>query len=164
MAAAFVSVIDKADRFKSAHQVESYLGLVPREDTTGGKQRLGRITKAGNRYVRALLVQAAWCILRQRKDDPLTLWGKAIEQRRTKRIAVVAVARRLAGVLWAMWRKDTVYDPVIIGRATAQGVKQQAQTTAARAAGIEHATRKLVRRRRSSSRILDAKGAVTLTN
>jgi transposase len=159
VAAGFVSVIDEAGRFKNAHQVESYLGLVPCEDSTGGKQRLGRITKAGNPYLRGLLVQAAWCVLRRRADDPLTQWGNAIVQRRGKRIAVIAVARRLAGVLWAMWRKNTVYDPALVGYASAHGLKLQAQTTAARAAGMERAARKLARRRLSSSRIAEAKGA-----
>src|SRR5215468_10302672 len=127
VAAAFVSVIDQARRFNNAHQVESYLGLVPSEDTTGGRQRLGRITKAGNPYLRALLVQAAWSVLRQRNaDDPLKRWGEAIVARRGKPIAAVAIARRLAGVLWAMWRKGTVYDPALIGHAGSRGLDAQA--------------------------------------
>jgi hypothetical protein len=65
VAASFVSVVDDAYRFRRAHQVESYLGLVPSEDTTGGKRRLGAISKQGNSYLRALLVQAAWVIMRQ---------------------------------------------------------------------------------------------------
>ncbi|HVW25468.1 MAG TPA: transposase [Polyangiaceae bacterium] len=64
VAAAFVSVIDEARRFEGAHQVESYLGLVPRENSTGGKRKLGSITKQGNGYVRQLLVQSASSILR----------------------------------------------------------------------------------------------------
>jgi len=164
VAAAFVSVIDEAGRFNNAHQVASYLGLVPKEDSTGGKQRLGRITKAGNRYVRALLIQAAWCVLRRRNsDDPLTLWGQAVAQRRGKRIAVVAIARRLAGVLWAIWRKDTVYDPALVGRASAKGLTQEAQTAKARALGMERAARKLARRRLPSSRTADRKEASALT-
>jgi transposase len=148
VAAAFVSVIDEAHRFTNAHQVESYLGLVPNEDTTGGRQRLGRITKAGNPYLRALLVQAAWCVLRQRNpNDPLKQWGEAIAARRGKRVAVVAVARRLAGVLWAMWRKDTVYDAARIGRVSARGLEEQAQDAAKRAQAMSLAAKKLARRR-----------------
>jgi transposase len=147
VAAAFVSVIDEARRFNNAHQVESYLGLVPSEDTTGGRQRLGRITKAGNPYLRALLVQAAWCVLRQRNpNDPLKQWGVAIIARRGKRIGVVAVARRLAGVLWAMWRKDTVYDAARLGRAGAHGLGAQAQSIATRAQAMDLAAKKLARR------------------
>jgi transposase len=152
VAAAFVSVIDQARRFKNAHQVESYLGLVPSEDTSGGRQRLGRITKAGNPYLRALLVQAAWCVLRQRNpNDPLKQWGAAIAARRGKRIAVVAVARRLAGVLWSMWRKDTVYDPARLARVGAHGLEVQAQDTTARANAMSLAAKKLARRRTRKS-------------
>jgi transposase len=148
VAAAFVSVIDEAHRFRNAHQVESYLGLVPSEDSTGGRQRLGRITKAGNPYLRALLVQAAWVVLRQRNSsDPLRRWGEAIVARRGKRVGVVAVARRLAGVLWAMWRKDTVYDPALVGRASARGLETQAQSAAMRAKAMGQAAKKLARRR-----------------
>jgi transposase len=148
VAAAFVSVIDEAHRFRNAHQVESYLGLVPSEDTTGGRQRLGRITKAGNPYLRALLVQAAWCVLRQKNpNDPLKQWGEAVVARRGKRIGVVAVARRLAGVLWAMWRKDTVYDAARVGRVCARGLEEQAQSLATRAQAMIRAAKKLSRRR-----------------
>jgi transposase len=119
VAAAFVAVIDQADRFRRAHHVEAYIGLVPGENSTGGARRIGAITKQGNGYLRALLTQAAWAILRGSPDDPLTIWGNEIAKRRGKRIAVVAVARRLVGVLWAMWRRDAVYDPQVFARATA---------------------------------------------
>jgi transposase len=153
VAAAFVSVIDEAHRFCNAHQVESYVGLVPSEDTTGGRQRLGRITKAGNPYLRALLVQAAWSVLRQKNpNDPLKQWGESIAARRGKRIAVIAVARRLAGVLWAMWRKNTVYDPEMVGRASARGLDAQAQSVATRAEAMKRATKKLAQRRSRSAR------------
>lgn len=64
VAAMFVSVVDDAKRFAKAHHVESYLGLVPSEDSSGGKRRIGAISKHGNSYLRALLVQAAWTILK----------------------------------------------------------------------------------------------------
>jgi transposase len=101
VAAAFVSVIDEAKRFRRAHEVESYVGLVPSEETSVHR-KLGAITKHGNSYLRALLVQSAHSVFRLRGDDPLKSWGEAIEKRRGKRIAVIAVARRLVGILWAM--------------------------------------------------------------
>jgi len=113
VATGFVAVVDEAKRFRNAHQVASYLGLVPLEDTSGGrdKRRLGSITKHGNAYLRALLVQGAHSILRcGPSDDPIRVWGREIAKRRGNRVAVVAVARRLAGVLWAMWRDGTVYE------------------------------------------------------
>jgi transposase len=69
---------------------------------------LGSITKQGNPHARAMLVQAAWSILRgsrQHPDDPIRLWGARISKRRGPSVAAVAVARRLAGVLWAMCQK-----------------------------------------------------------
>jgi len=141
VAAAFISVIDEAKRFRRAHEVESYLGLVPSEDTSG-KSRLGAITKRGNSYTRTLLIQAAWAILRSKGDDPLARWGRAIALKRTKRVAAVAVARRLVGVLWAMWRDGTVYEAPKLGRAMAQGAEQQAQSALLRATALRRAARK----------------------
>lgn len=148
VAACFVSVIDEARRFRTAHQVESYLGLVPSEDTTGGKRRLGTITKQGNSYLRAVLVQAAWALLRKPgRTDPLQCWALAIAERRGKRIAVIALARRLSGVLWAMWRDGTVYDPDLVARAGARGLRVAAQSIEYRAVALERAAVKVRRHR-----------------
>ena len=123
ISAAFVSVIDQPKRFKKAHQVESYLGLVPSEFTSG-KRQVGAITKRGNAYLRSLLVQAGWNILRSREAqrEPLVAWAHALAARRGKKIAVLAVARKLAGILWAMWCDDSTYDPVRAGLASAEGL------------------------------------------
>jgi transposase len=143
VAAAFVSVIDDAGRFEHAHQVESYLGLVPGENSSGGKRRVGAITKAGNCYVRSLLIESAWTILRNSPaDDPLRQWGHAIVERRGNRIGVIALARRLVGVLWAMWRRDTYYDPRILAAAGGRGLKRAAQTLDERAEALRRASRK----------------------
>jgi transposase len=148
VSAVFVSVIDDARRFSGAHQVESYLGLVPGEDSSGGRRRIGAITKQGNSYARAMLVEAAWCILRLRDDsDPLKRWAEAIAERRGKRIAVVALARRLAGVMWAMWRDGTVYEPARLGRKMAQGLDREAQGLDLRAAALRRAATKTARRK-----------------
>ena len=98
--------------FASAHQFEAFLGLVPGERSSGEKRRIGRITKAGNSRVRYLLVEAGWRILRSKSDETAALraWALAIAARRGKRIAVVAVARRLAGIAYAMWRDGRAYD------------------------------------------------------
>lgn len=111
-AAAIVATIDDVTRFRSAHQFEAFLGLVPGERSSGEKRRIGRITKAGNTRARYLLVEAGWRILRAKDDDTVALraWALAIAARRGKRIAVVALARRLAGILFAMWRDQRTYD------------------------------------------------------
>lgn len=156
VAASFVSVIDEAGRFRTAHQVESYLGLVPSEDTTGGKRRLGSISKQGNSYLRALLVQAAWIILRRpERSDPLQRWALAIAARRGKRIAVIALARRLAGVLWAMWRDGTAYDPELVARSGARGLRTQAQSIEFRAAALERAAAKIRKHRANPARAME---------
>src|SRR6266508_1614348 len=98
--------------FKSAHQFEAFLGLVPGERNSGEKRRVGKITKAGNSRVRYLLVEAAWRIMRSRSEETAALraWALLIASRRGKRIAVVALARRLAGILYAMWRDNSPYN------------------------------------------------------
>ena len=147
VAATFVSVIDEAHRFRDAHAVGAYLGLVPSERTTGGpKQRLGAITKQGNTWARVMLVQAAWSILRLRNsNDALRLWGDQLVQTRGKRIAVVAIARKLAGVLWAMWRDGTVYDSAHHAEKSLLGVEATRSRQTLREAALKKAARKLDR-------------------
>jgi len=147
-AAAFVSVIDDAHRFGSSRRVGAYLGMVPSENSTGDRRRLGAITKKGNGYTRSLLVEVSWSILRRSSDDPLHRWASAVAKRRGKRIAVVALARRLAGVLWAMWRDGTVYDPAWVGQRIARGLERQAQDVHLRAAAMTCAASKVRRRAR----------------
>ena len=143
VAACFVAVLDDAKRFARAHQVESYVGLVPCEDSSGGKRRLGAISKRGNSYLRALLVQAAWSIVRSGdKSNPLVLWVKQLTERRGKRIAVIALARRLVGVLWAMWRDGTVYDPEFLAKQNARGVRRAIQTLEQQTQSLTQAAKK----------------------
>lgn len=111
-ASAVVAVADDITRFDSAHQFEAFLGLVPGELSSGDKRHIGHITKAGNARVRYLLVEAAWRIMRSKQDDTTALraWAIGIANRRGKRIAVVALARRLAGILYAMWKHNEPFD------------------------------------------------------
>jgi transposase len=159
VAATFLSVIDDPKRFKNAHAVSAYLGLVPSESTTGGpsKRRLGSITKQGNPHARAMLLQAAWSILRtSRSDDPLRMWGARIAKRRGASIAAVALARRLAGVLWAMCRDGTFYNPVDQAAASGAGVRRRIQDDVTHAAALQRAARKLRQphRRRPTSEVV----------
>ena len=162
VAATFVSVIDDAKRFIDAHSVSSYLGLVPGEKTTGGsKQRLGAITKHGNSQARCMLVQSAWHILRAgSKDDPLHRWGTNLAAKRGKKVASVALARRLAGVLWAMWRDGTVYDPSLVGRASATGIRRASQDLTVVADAMGRAVKKIqIRERKARSLRAQTSGA-----
>ncbi len=112
-AAAFVATIDDAQRFRRAHQVEAYLGLVPREFSSGESQHRGHITKAGHARMRWLLIQVAVSILRRRppQAEALRTWALHIAARRGQAIAVVALARRLAGILYALLRDGSVFTP-----------------------------------------------------
>ena len=159
VASTFVSVIDEAKRFKNAQAVGAYLGLVPAELTTGGpeKRRLGSITKQGNTHARRMLVQAAWRILLSRDaDDPIRQWGERIAKTRGKRIAVTAIARKLAGVLWAMWRDGTAYDSVGQAKASASGTRKEARSKAMQADALDRVAKKLRRRAPRCSKTSEA--------
>lgn len=110
-ASAVVATVDDISRFESAHQFEAFLGLVPGERSSGERRRVGKITKAGNSRVRYLLVEAAWRIMRSKSEETAALrsWALLIAARRGKRIAIVALARRLSGILYAMWRDSSRY-------------------------------------------------------
>jgi transposase len=104
------ATLDTVERFAQAGAVTAYLGLVPRENSTGEYQRRGAITKTGPRAVRVLLVQAGWVIWRGRGGSAaLYAWVHGLAERRGRRIAIVALARRLARILFAMWRDDADY-------------------------------------------------------
>jgi transposase len=115
----FVAALDDVRRFPHASAVQSYLGLVPGEDSSAERRRLTAITKAGPSRVRWTLVQAAWCARRLRPHDPAMAWARRLEARRGRPIAAVALARKLAGILYALWRDGTVYDPQHTGGARA---------------------------------------------
>jgi transposase len=106
----FAATIDDVTRFPSVHKLESYLGLVPGEDSSSERQRRTGITKAGPRALRWVLIQAAWSTRRCRRQGPLQAWARAVEERRGVRIAIVALARKLAGILYAIWRDRTEFD------------------------------------------------------
>jgi transposase len=109
--ARFVAAIDDISRFPNAHAVQGYLGLTPGENSSSERKQRTGITKAGPAPVRRALVQAAWMLRRSRPLDPISQWATQIEQRRGKFVATVAVARKLAGVLYALWRDGSRYEP-----------------------------------------------------
>jgi transposase len=110
-AARFVAAIDDVGRFPTAASVASYLGLVPGEDTTGFRTKRTRLTRAGAPQVRWALGQAAWSLYIRRKTDPMVRWAKQIADRRGAQVAIMALARKLAHVLYALWKHEATYDP-----------------------------------------------------
>ena len=109
-ALAFVLIIGRAERFQCGKQIASYLGLVPLEESSGNRRRLGHITKQGNALLRFLLVEAAQVSVRSIPE-----WRNKyfhLMMRRGGKIAKVAMARRLAVQMFWMWRKGWDYEQV----------------------------------------------------
>jgi transposase len=110
VALTYQAVMDDPARFGGdAGRASAFLGLVPSEDSSAERQRKGHITKTGPSDLRALLVQASWVIWRGRSAAglPLRTWAQALAARRGRRIAIVALARRLSRILYALWRDRT---------------------------------------------------------
>lgn len=115
----FMATVDQVGRFPNGAVVGSYVGLVPSEHSSGEKERRGSITKAGSAAMRAVLVQAAWAALRsRRRHEPMMCWARAVAKRRGKKVAAVALARKLSGILFALWRDGTSYDPLRAARSS----------------------------------------------
>jgi transposase len=110
VAVRYFAAIDDVRRFESAHRIESYLGLTPGERSSSDRQTRTGITKAGAPRVRWVLVQAAWTARRYRRSDPMVLWSLEVEKRRGKRVAVIALARKIAGIMFAVWRDGSFYN------------------------------------------------------
>jgi transposase len=106
-ALAMVLTLGPADRFASAKQVGSYLGLIPSEHSSGGRQQLGRISKQGNSFLRFLLVEAGQTAVRY--DAELGRFYRRLAGRKHRALAKVAVARKLATRLYRMLREDWDY-------------------------------------------------------
>ena len=115
--AAFVALIDDVSRFPKAHKVECYVGLIPSEWSSSERRIKGGITKRGDSRIRWLLVEAGWSILDSRRPDCFELqrWAQGIAGRGGRKVAAVALARRLAGILYAMLRDNKPFDPTCLG-------------------------------------------------
>ena len=106
-ALAMVLTLGPAERFASAKQVGSYFGLIPSEYSSGGRQKLGRITKQGSSFLRFLLVEAGQSAVR--KDAELGRFYRRLAARKHRALAKVTVARKLATRLYLMLREDWTY-------------------------------------------------------
>jgi transposase len=107
-ASAIVATVAGAHEFKSGRQFAAWLGLTPKQFSTGGKTRLGRITLHGEPYVRTLLIMGARSMLQtaQRRTDPLARWALKVRERRGYHRACVAIAAKHARIIWALLTKD----------------------------------------------------------
>jgi transposase len=113
-ATALVAAVSNAAHFKNGRQLAAWLGLVPRQHSTGGKPRLLGISKRGDRYLRKLLVHGARATLRwtKLKHDRRSQWVRALIARRGTNRAVVALANKNARIAWVLLTTDQVYAPV----------------------------------------------------
>src|SRR5215468_5068951 len=112
-ATALVAAVGDATGFKNGRQFAAWLGLVPRQHSTGGKTTLLGITKGGNRYLRLLLIHGARAVLRvvDRKTDAWSRWLQGVQVRRGTNCASVAQANKTARVAWALLARGERYRP-----------------------------------------------------
>ena len=113
IATALVAFVGDIQRFPSGRHFASYLGLTPREYSSGLRRRLGRISKRGDAYIRMLLVHGARSVLchakKAEQHDRLRTWALALQKRAGHNKAAVALANKLARIAWAVWKHDTDY-------------------------------------------------------
>jgi transposase len=115
-ATALVGFIGDASRFRSSRQFACYLGLTPREHSSGGKRQLGRISKQGDPYLRRLLIQGAHAVLvwadRKENPDHFRTWALNVVDRRGRQKAVIAVANKMARLVWAIWTSGKPFQSI----------------------------------------------------
>jgi transposase len=115
-ATALHAFVGDVGRFPSGRHLASYLGLTPREYSSGLRRRLGRISKKGDPYLRMLLIHGARAILwhskRMKQPDRLRAWALRLERTAGHNKAAVALANKLARIAWAVWKKDRDFEPM----------------------------------------------------
>jgi transposase len=113
-ASALVATVGDAKNFSSGRQLAAWLGLVPRQESTGGKTVLLGISKRGDRYLRTLLIHGARSVIYavRHRGGPLDRWLGELIQRRNPNIAAVALANKMARVVWALLARDRLFQPV----------------------------------------------------
>ncbi len=113
VATALVASVTDPSVFKSGRELAAWIGLVPRQTSSGGKQHLGRISKQGDQYLRWLLVAGAMSVIRHaRSKDPASMpWLAGLMERRPLRVAAVALANKIARMAWVVLMRGETYRP-----------------------------------------------------
>ena len=116
---ALVAAVGDAREFKNGRELAAWIGLTPRQHSTGGRPRLLGISKRGDRYLRCLLIHGARAALRQagRHEDRRSRWAIEVEHRRGKNIAAVALANKNVRIAWAVLARGTDFDRTHLGKA-----------------------------------------------
>ena len=112
-ASAVVAAVGDAKQFTGSRDLSAWVGLVPRQHSSGGKNQLGRITKRGDTYLRTLLIHGARAVVNacQNKTDRKSKWLQGLITRRNKNIATVALANKNARIIWAVLSRGETYRP-----------------------------------------------------
>lgn len=110
-ASAIVAAVGEGKQFQSGREFAAWLGMAPRQNSSGGKERLGRISKQGNAYVRTLLIVGATALLRgnYRNKAAGGMWFSELLKRKPARVAAVALANKMARIAWAILTRGDVY-------------------------------------------------------
>jgi transposase len=117
-ASAIAATITDPNAFRSGRDFAAWIGLVPRQDSTGGKQKLGPISKQGDRYLRRLLVVGAHAVLRRAKQSPQKYpWLAQLLARRPFKVVAIALANKMARVAWALLAKGGTYQAPVLAAA-----------------------------------------------
>jgi transposase len=116
-ASAIAATITDASLFRSGRELAAWIGLVPRQNSSGGKERLGHISKKGDPYIRRLLVIGAHAVLRfaRRGNAKTTKWATALLARKPYKLAAVALANKMARIVWALLTKNEEFRPQPVG-------------------------------------------------
>ena len=110
LASAFIATIADPTAFKTGRDLAAWIGLVPKQNSSGGKERLGSITKAGNRYLRQMLVVGAMAVIRYaERHGTRRPWLVQLMQRRSTKVAAVALANKTARIIWALMTSGERY-------------------------------------------------------
>jgi transposase len=124
MATAIIATIGNGAAFRKGRDFAAWLGVVPEEHSTGGKQTLWKIPQPGNPYLRRLFVQGARTVMQHRTNQSsgLSAWlAQQLTARSHQNVAIVALANKLARMAWAVLAKNEVYRPPLLNGATIRG-------------------------------------------
>ena len=110
-ATAMIAAVGDGKNFKNGRQLAAWLGLVPRQHSSGDRHKLLSITKRGDRYLRTLLIHGARSVVRRSdgKSDSRSLWLNELKERRNKNIAAVALANKNARIIWMLLARGEDY-------------------------------------------------------
>ncbi|MBI1822932.1 MAG: IS110 family transposase [Nitrospirae bacterium] len=110
-ATALLAAVSYPQAFKNGRHLSAWLGLVPRQYSSGGKEVLGKLSKRGNRYLRTLLIHGARAVVyrSENKKDSLSLWTNNLKRKKGTNVAAVALANKNARVVWALLAHDDIY-------------------------------------------------------